>query len=375
MMSGVTKPRTRLAVAVGSVLLFLGIAATAAPAGATVTWSPGAPSTVYTPTGPPGGGGAVQYYAYGPSVIESGTTLRLWTCHNTQSGVFHDDIFYTKFVSGTKVVDQSVLASSASGWDSFHVCDPSVIRVNAKIGSTTYTYAMFYTGNDVNASAHNQVGVAYANSIEGPWTKVASPIVPFPCGSSSEWGTGQPSATTIDPNQGTLLLFWTRGCGSSTHTYRAQFDLDGASGPVMVGTSLQITETGLTGITGGADYLNGADFAYDPSRDRFYVTREMHPYPTTTPNFIGEAQQIVSIAGSSIWGGGGTWTVEGTVNQTLTGYARNHNAGIVRSEYGTLVSSSALHVIFTSSCGGAGGTACSGTPEWTYRLHRVNGSI
>jgi hypothetical protein len=369
-----TRRRSALAIAIVSGLL-VGLAVS--PAGASVTWTPGSISTVYIPTGPPGGGGAVQYYAYGPSVIESGSTLRLWTCHNTQSGVFHDDIFYTKIVAGTKTVDQSVLASSASGWDSFHVCDPTVIRVNARIGTATYTYAMFYTGNDLNASAHNQVGVAYANSLEGPWTKQGSPVVGFPCGAdTSQWGAGQPSATTINPSQGTLLLFWTQGCGAgNTHTYRAQFDLDGASGPVMVGSALQVTDNGLLGHTGSADYLNGADFAYDPSRDRFYVTREMHPYPTSTPNFIGTTQQIVSIAGSSIWGGGGTWAVEGAIDPALTGYARNHNAGLVRNEFGTLVSSSALNVIFTSSCGGTGGTACSGTPEWTYRLHRVNGTI
>lgn len=361
-----TKTKTRiLSIAACCAAL---IALVVGPASAAVTWNPASLATVYTPTGPPNGSGQVLYYAYAPSAIESGSTLRFWTCHNTQSGVIVDDIVYTKIVSGTKVADHSVLSRSAAGWDSFHVCDPSVIRVNARLNGINYSYAMFYLGNDVNASAHNQIGVAYANSLEGPWVKVPSPIVPFPCASNADWGAGQPSATTIDPNQGTALLFWTRGCGSTTVTMRAQVDLDGSSGPV-IGAALQVTNSGLTGLTGGADYLNGADFAYDPSRDRFYVIREMHPYPTTNPTYIGSALQLVSIPGSSIWNGGGTWTVEGVIGPSLTGYARNHNAGMVRNEFGTLVNASTASVLFTTSCGNCTNSL------WQYALHRVNGAI
>jgi hypothetical protein len=361
-----SRTRSAIIIALASVLL---IGLGGAPAAATVSWTGGSLSTVYTPTGPPTGGGVVHYYAYAPSALETGSTLRFWTCHNSQSDVIHDDIFYTKIVSGTKVVDQSVLTAGASGWDSFHVCDPSVIKVNAKIGSTTYAYALFYLGNDVNASAHNQIGVAYSNSLEGPWVKVASPIVAFPCGSTSEWGAGQPSATTINPSQGTAMLFWTQGCGSTTQTMRAQFDLDGTSGPVLVGSALAVTNSGLTNLTGGSDYLNGADLAYDPSRDRFYAVREMHPYPTTNPTYIGTSLQVVSIAGSSVWGGGGSWTVEGVIDPALTGYARNHNAGVIRADFGTLIGSSTLDMLFTTACG-----SCSDS-LWQYALHRVNGTI
>ncbi|WP_163569813.1 glycoside hydrolase family protein [Fodinicola feengrottensis] len=115
-----------------------------------------------------------------------------------------------------------MLAGSASGWDSFHVCDPSVIRVNAVYNGVNYQYAMFYLGNDVDASAHNQVGVAYANSLDGPWVRYPLPLITFSSSDTGQWGAGQPSATTIDPAQGTALLFWTEGYGS-TKTYRARW--------------------------------------------------------------------------------------------------------------------------------------------------------
>lgn len=340
------------------------------PASATVSWSTSTLTTTYAPTGAPNASGDRLYYAYAPSVVQSGDTTRIWTCHNSQSGVIEDDIFATKITSGSIVSDTSVLTKSSTGWDSFHICDPSVIRVNSVYNGTAYSYAMFYLGNDQNASAHNQIGVAYSNSLDGPWLKNPTPLVTFTGSDTSLWGAGQPSATTIDAASGTALLFWVEGYGSAetTKTYRAEIDLDGATGPV-VGSKLQVTASGLTSATGGTDWLNNADFAYDPSRDRFYAVREQHPYPTTDPNYIGSSLQVVSIAGASIWGGGGSWTVESNITPSLTGYDRNHNAGIARTEFGTLPDSSKLTVVFTTSCG-----SCSNS-LWQYQLHQITGAI
>lgn len=144
--------------------------------------------------------------------------------------------------------------------------------------------------------------------------------------------------------------------------------MDGVGGPV-VGTKTPVTTAGLTGSDGAGDWLNDADFAYDPSRDRFYAVREQHPYPADEPNYIGSSVQVVSISGASIWNGGGTWNVEGAIAPALTGFARNHNAGIVRTEFGTLPDPAALGIVFTTSCGG-----CSGS-LWQYALHEVDGAL
>ncbi len=145
-------------------------------------------------------------------------------------------------------------------------------------------------------------------------------------------------------------------------------DLDGPAGPV-VGSQLEVTTSGLVGTDGSQDWLNNADFAYDPSRDRFYVVREQHPYPTDNPDYIGSTLQVVSIAGASIWNGGGTWQVENAIGPALTGFGRNHNAGILRSPYGTVPDPTRLSVLFTTACGNCGDSL------WQYKLSRIDGAL
>jgi hypothetical protein len=237
--------------------LVLALLLVPAAVAASLAWDPGSIRQVYQPTG-----NGPFFYAYAPSAIESGSTLRFWTCHNTESGVIRDDAFYTRIDAGRVVADRSALSHRAAGWDSFHICDPSVIRVNAAYDGVTYRYAMFYLGNDVDASEHNQVGVAYASSLEGPWVRYPLPLVAFAGTNTKQWGAGQPSATTINPDDGTALLFWTEGYGS-TKTYRAKVDLDGPGGPV-VEPKLELATNRLHGTDGSQDWLNNADFAYDP---------------------------------------------------------------------------------------------------------------
>lgn len=329
-------------------------------ANATITWDSNSLTLVYRPAGN-------QFYAYAPSVVLDGAATRIWTCHNSLPGVIRDSVYSTVISGGLVTSDRAALSPTGTGWDGFHNCDPSVVRVNVSYGSTSYQYAMFYTGNDLDASSHNQVGVAFANSLDGPWTRYLNPIVPFAGSDTSQWGAGQPSATTIDPQAGRVLLFWTEGYGQ-TSTYRAEVDFNNPSGPV-IGSRLQVTKAGLTGTDGGSDWLNDADFAYDPSRDRFYAVREQHPYPTDQPTYISANQQLVSIAGSSIWNGGGTWTVENAITPALTSFARNHNAGITRNIYGTLISPGSITVVFTTACGNCTDSL------WTYALHQITGSV
>jgi hypothetical protein len=138
----------------------------------------------------------------------------------------------------------------------------------------------------------------------------------------------------------------------------------------VIGPPVAITNEGLRGTDGGGDVLHNFDVAYDPSRDRFYAVREVDPYPASEPSYIAAELEIDSIDGASIWNGGGTWTREGGITPDLTGFARNHNAGILRSIYGTLPSADSLTAVFTRSITGT-------FPEtlWSYALWQVAGSL
>lgn len=312
-----------------------------------------------------------EFYEYAPSVIADGNVEHIWSCQNAEAGVIRDHIFYTKRVKGAVVENRSVLEGGPAGtWDSFHTCDPSVLKTRVVYDGVKYDYIMFYLGNDVNASRHNQIGAAFAKSIGGPWKKYLAPIVTSD--DPHAWGVGQPSAINLD-SHGRILLFYTQGDHLGTRAYRREFHLDDTAHP-LIGDAVLVTTDGLTGTDGVADWLNNFDVAYDPSSDRFFAVREQHPKPTTHPRYIGASLQIASIDAASIWKGGGKWRVEGAITPDLTGFPRNHNGGIKRTAIGTLPNPHQISVVFSRSCADTGEFTCK-TPEWSYNLWEITGAL
>ncbi len=308
-----------------------------------------------------------QGYSYAPSGI-AGSTERYYVCHSRASGDIRDDVFMVKRSGGSVSSSASVLTASASGWDSYHICDPSVARVNAVLNGQSYAYAMFYLGNDQNCSCHNQIGVAFANSLDGPWTKNPQPVVAFAAGiSASQWGIGQPSATTVDPASGTVALFWTEGYSTGTKGRMALVDLDGAAGPVVSGVH-DLTTSGLLDSNGAQDFLNNFDVVYSPQRDRFYAVRERHPYPSSSPSYISTEVEVLSLSGSHAWSGSGTWTTEGVIGSTVSGTARTHNPGFLRTEYGTLPDEASITVLFSTA-------TLDPNSLWTYAIARSTAAL
>jgi len=304
-------------------------------------------------------------YSYAPSAV-AGSPLRLYACHSRSSGTVRDDIFLTKKSGTTTTFSGSVVSGTGSGWDHFHNCDPSVVRVNVPFNGHTYSYAMFYLGNDVDASAHNAIGVAVADGLDGPWAKLPDPVVPFTGTDPGQWGAGQPTATTIDAAAGTVVLAWTEGYPSGTVGRAAQVSF--GSGTPVLSAQRQLPTTGLTDSTGAPDWLNNFDLAYSPQRDRFYLVREGHPYPTSDPSYISDRVQLASISGADFWNATGSWTVEGRLTSATTGKARTHNAGLLRTIYGTLPDESSITVVYTSADPDPGSL-------WTYTLWQTTTSL
>lgn len=328
-----------------------------------VAWDGGSLKEVYNPGG--------DRYTYAPSVIVDGGTEHIWTCHNRDSGVIKDYIFYTERVNGSVVSSEPVLFASTGGWDKVHVCDPSVLRSDVFYNGTQYSYVMFYLGNDIECSCHNQIGVAVAQNIAGPWTKYPDPIVTFPFSNNSLWGVGQPSATSVD-GRGRFLLFYSEG-DSTGRGFRRDINIGDLNSP-SIGAAVRVTDSGLYRSGGATGQFTSFDVAYDPSRDRFYAVLEQYPFSSSYPSYLTSNLQVVSIGASSIWGGGGTWRYEGTITPTLTGIARNHNAGLKRTSGGSLANPNRLDVMFTNSCSREGGASCP-TAEWSYNLWELSGSL
>jgi hypothetical protein len=334
--------------------LALGLAVVPSRAQAAVDRS-GLARLVYTP-------GQRASYAYGPSVVSSGARTYYFSCHSRSAGEIRDSIWAGHSDGGATQGDHLVVAPSASGWDSHHICDPSVVAGTFRYAGTTYRYAMFYLGTD-RENTDNRIGVALATSLDGEWVKYPEPIVGIPAGAEDTWGVGQPSAITTDPANGEVLLFYTDGT-AGTVAYRRDLVLGDLDHPT-IHPPQPVTSAGL-----GGDVLHNFDVAYDPRRDRFYMAREAGPRPTSQPVNISDRVEVDSISAGGLRTGAGAWRVENRITPKTTGFARNHNPGLLRTVHGTLPAGDSIEVVLSRSTVGAfPGTL------YSYDLWSVTGSL
>jgi len=332
-----------------------------ASAGAAIQWLPSSLKKVYHSTG--------DFYCYAPAVIRDDGGAHYWFCRNAAAGVIRDHIYYLKQTpAGFDPLQLAFGPSSGHTWDSFHVCDPSIVGGNFGLGGRSFKYALVYLGNNVDASVNNQVGIAFSNDAAGGWVRRPEPLVSYP--PQGHWGVGQPSAINLD-GKGRIAVFYTKADPRAAGYFR-EVNL-GGEGTTTAGQEIKLPSAGLLRTDGRPDYLNDFDVAYDSMRERYIVVREVHPYPSTDPDFISTTLEISSISAEEIRNPDGRWTREGIIGPGLTGHARNHNAGIEKTWSGALPDPHMIRVVFTVSCAGP---ECAGRkPLWTYGLWQICGRI
>lgn len=300
---------------------------------AAVEWS-GPVRPVYAPAGD-------GTYAYAPSTVSEGGRSYVFSCHSSAAGEIRDSIWLTEVAGDAVQSSRMVLAPSASGWDSRHTCDPSVVAGRFSYAGATYGFAMFYLGTDRD-NTNNQIGVAFAASLDGAWVRYPHPLVSVPAGAEATWGVGQPSAVTLDPGSGEVLLFYTDGTGA-TGGYRSLLVLGDMDEP-QVHPARPVTTAGLDG-----DVLRNFDVAYDRRDDRFYMVREAGPRPAESPTNISVGVEVDSIPGADLRSGAGEWRRENAITPETSGFPRNHNPGLVRTVHGSVPAGGGLDVVFSRS--------------------------
>lgn len=349
-----------------------------------------------------------NFYNYCPTIMMEGArTMHIWYCSNKvdynvtdyvayRKGTLHDDGKWT-FTD-----KQFVLEPTAGTWDARHVCDPSVVKGVFNYNGEAYSYMMAYLGCTTSDNTKNEVGVAFAKKPEGPYVKAAdiNPICDFyddfnlsRTGDNSSniqntaWGYGQPSLVSVD-KAGKVLFFFTNGNKSGTGCTVRLLDMSNANNPAVLNEA-NLLPNGITNAGGGTDCINNADFAYDDELARLYCIKEDFPYTSSSDtNWITSANVIFYLqldknaddVFAPLFDPASTrvWTKVGVVSEGLTGYKRNHNCGIVTDEYGHLMSSAQLPIVYTMSDLASehpGWTTPWGTGQWpalhTYRLHGV----
>jgi hypothetical protein len=223
---------------------------------------------------------------------------------------------------------------------------------------------MAYLGCVTSNSQENDLGIAVAKSPEGPFIKVGNaPLVDFVRNMTVnqdlfQWGVGQPSLINMD-KKGDIMLFYTRGDYNATRTIVERWDLSDLNSPQKK-SSVKLSERGLINLNGGSDILNNADFVYDAKNKRFYSSSDCHPNPTGTPDYISSHFRVCYFDEPSSYSSF-TWSYLSTVGPTETGFARNHNTGILRDAYGHLPNGY-VTVYYTVSTTGS-------LSLWSYRIY------
>lgn len=338
--------------------------------------------------------GETNKYNYCPSYFIEDNIAHVYYCTNKDEGNVTDYVGYRKGeVVNNKVKysdnSQYVLTHGEMGsWDSRHACDPSVVKGEFKYHGEEYNYLMAYLGCVPSDCTQNETGIAVSKTPDGPWIKCdfkedgvtkINPIVPFSDFSCNEtsWGTGQPSLVSVD-KKGRVLLFTTVGATNGTFTNLREYDFSDIDNYKLLRERVSINIDGIRGSTGSASFINNADFGYDEVNKRIIMAKPRQFFGTDgkSPNFIADTIDVYYIddtegseIGDVLFAGKNTtkiWKLIGSVNESLTGFLRNHNTGLVTDEYKRIDSSSPLGVLFTRGDEDRGG-------QWsylsTYRLY------
>lgn len=285
-------------------------------------------------------------YNYCPSVLQTDGGTYVYYCKNTEGYQIRDSIYVRKIeetAGGYTYWSDSaaVTPSAGSGWDSYHVCDPSVIEGSFAYDGTSYKYLMTYLGTDRSDSQNNQIGLAVSNSPDSGWVKVTAgaPLISNPYelnGSAFQWGVGQASLLSL--GDGRAAVLYTQGGDGETVEMCRIYDLSNLNAP-----ALEVSFTVSCGGMGG-DYISNADFAF--SDGYIYMVCDVHPFPDGVLDIVAaesavyrtKADKISDLAGCE-------WELVSVIGEGQTGYGRNHNAGFWRSGAGDL----AKNVLFVTT--------------------------
>lgn len=113
-------------------------------------------------------------------------------------------------------------------------------------------------------------------------------------------------------------------------------------------------------LSGQRDFLKNADFVYDEAAERFYAVSDCHPDPIGEPSYIASHIRVHDFDRPQRYDTF-TWQPLLTVGESESGFARNHNAGILHDVYGHL-QGEYLSVFYTVSLLG-------GESLWSYRIY------
>jgi hypothetical protein len=329
--------------------------------------------TFYTGIDP----GAGDYYSYAPSAIETNPTTRyVFGCENYESAVVRDHVYLSvghlrdgHWTYGPlKDVFGPQYDPDPHGYFSVHACEPEVIGGNFHFGGKPYSWALLFTAESTPDNATNQLGIAFANNLAGPWKPDLTPIVqtaddfghnsyPYDC-PPNLYCLGQPAAIDFGPS-GHVLVTYMSNAGSPGNA--------SAPGEGLVLRELNLSDVPATGpcpqclvplpdgkrveavTTAGLTWQpDDASIAYDSSTHDVVIAYDSGPPNQTADEApVTPWITVATMNERSFLNGTGTWHVLGALGACISGHSLNHNAGLVRLPNGDMPSGRNLSMLYT----------------------------
>lgn len=292
--------------------------------------------------------GGYKEYVYAPSAIEDNGVRYLFVCKNRDQGVVVDYVYFYKSIRSTdgKYVwaqGKEVLGPSVTGWDREHTCDPDVREFKLRYKGETYNWIMTYLGCDQKDNNHNQIGLAFAKNIDGPYIKYdKNPLIPTHAGFNS-WGVGQSTSIVIDTTS--IQLFYSSSPFDIMVRNVKLNDLEN----VDIGTP-QVVKN----ITPNAYFAYSKKNIYSVYEKRVDINDGKPTGDYSYFMYKPLSSQLFSIAND--------WTIIGSVGPADTKYPHNHNPGFLTDKKGYMLSDEEAIIYFTIGESGDNWL-------WSYQLY------
>ena len=230
------------------------------------------------------------FYRYCPSIVDAGGVRHAFYCRNKDAYSVVDYIYHATVSPSGALSNEAIVLSPAdstgTAWDSYHVCDPSVIAGRFWYGGRYYRYLMAYLGvkgrpgdtsSDGAKCINNKVGLAVSDSLSSGWIRMGTDCV-VKTGMPTQWGVGQPSVVSLD-GAGKVALFYAGDYG--TRMLMLDFgDADAATSSLRAHTGDEGTFVSTIGISdlmgalaSGMTITNG-DFAWNRKTGCLYLTAD-----------------------------------------------------------------------------------------------------
>lgn len=299
--------------------------------------------------------GGAGHYNYAPSFIQDKYGIIYgYMCQNRDPFKIVDYVYLYKGIPTSEGMKwqpgTEVIEPSRTGWDDCHICDPDVrhYTVRDKDGKE-HKWIMTYLGVDQWDCNHNQIGLAVADNIEGPWTKYqdVNPLIPYP--RFDRWGTGQ--STSVILEDGRIAIFYhSSPVGDDNNpAYMGQafriMDISDLNHP-DIGTEMRM------GLPNGNTYV-----AFSPKRIYAVCERKSPEQDKEIPTWVGDNcivyyKERTGDLIADLTGPFESWTEVGRVTPAISGFPRNHNPGFLTDEKGWIPDENNLVVYYTNAVTG-----------------------